>query len=113
MRYLFVLLILTVSIAPSYAEDPSVSVEFHQLKAVKQNEIIKVGFSVKNLTDELLSSVYVECAGLDESGNVIDTGIEDVSNLHAGETSHSFVNMTETKNTAGVHFECRVSDVHH
>ena len=93
------------------ADDPLSVIEFHQLKAVRNDGTIAVGFSAKNLTADLIGTAFVECAALDADGNVVDTGIQTVTNLHANESSYGLVDLTKLIGADHVSFKCRVSQV--
>jgi hypothetical protein len=85
--------------------------KLQQLEArVDSNGSVLVGVAVTSTTDRTLNLIYSKCAALDDSGNVTDTGLGQVSNLKPGETAYDLVPMLRTK-TVDFTFKCRIDSI--
>lgn len=97
--------------SPSAAESaPQSAVEFRQLSPKTTDGHVSIGISVKNLTSELIGVAFIDCVALSASGDVIDDGIQSISNLRPGETAYAFVPLLDTTSLK-VDAKCRVSSV--
>jgi hypothetical protein len=72
--------------------------------------VIIVPIQAQNLSKSLLQHVWFECPALDASGNLVDQGIAEVGNLHAGERGFVFVLMSGLT-SSNYNIKCRISDV--
>lgn len=89
---------------------PQSAVEFRQLSPKATDGHVSIGISVKNLTSELIGVAFIDCVALSASGDVIDDGIQSVSNLRPDETAYAFVPLLDTTSMK-VDVKCRVSSV--
>ncbi|MGJ2639705.1 hypothetical protein ACR8HR_22370, partial [Salmonella enterica subsp. enterica serovar Paratyphi A] len=69
-----------------------------------------VGVAVTSVATRPLGMVFVKCAALDESGNLLSTGIALFNNVQPGETAYEFADMTELKSAAH-EFKCRLTNI--
>lgn len=96
---------------PAFAEvAPQSAVEFKQLSPKATDGHVSIGISVKNLTSELVGVAFIDCVALSANGDVIDDGIQSVSNLRPDETAYAFVPLLDTTSLK-VDVKCRVSSV--
>ncbi len=89
---------------------PQSAVEFKQLSPKATDGHVSIGISVKNVTSELIEVAFIDCVAISASGDVIDDGIQSISNLRPGETAYAFVPLLDTT-SLNVDAKCRVSSV--
>lgn len=95
----------------AFAEDaPQSAVEFKQLSPKATDGHVSIGISVKNLTSKLIGVAFIDCVALSANGDVIDDGIQSISNLRPDETAYAFVPLLDTESLK-VNAKCRVSSV--
>jgi hypothetical protein len=98
-------------VSASAAENaPQSAVEFKQLSPKATDGHVSIGISIKNLTSALIGVAFIDCVALSASGDVIDDGIQNISNLRPGETAYAFVPLLDTTSLK-VDAKCRVSSV--
>jgi len=96
--------------APAAENAPQSAVEFKQLSPKATDGHVSIGISVKNLTSELIGVAFIDCVALSASGDLIDDGLQSVSNLRPGEIAYAFVPLLDTTSLK-VDVKCRVSSV--
>ncbi|WP_144378535.1 FxLYD domain-containing protein [Mesorhizobium amorphae] len=104
------LIVLPILIATSADVLTADMVTVKQLNTKAEGADTLVGVSVTSAAEAPLKQVFVRCAVLDGTGNLVATGLAQFQNLQPGETAYDFAPIRKL-GSGNFEFRCRADSI--